>query len=65
MKPAKQFDCVAMKNAIQAKHRRQRRGLSDEQVRQAIAQRLASSDDPLARRWRELAESSSTRTVGA
>jgi hypothetical protein len=56
MRSAKRFDSVALKNAIQAKHRRQRRGLSDQQVRQAIARRLASSNDPLARRWRELTD---------
>ena len=65
MKSAKRFDSVALKNAIQAKHRRQRRGLSDVQVRQAIARRLASSNDPLARRWRELTDSPRTRTLGA
>lgn len=50
----KTYHCVIMKNAIQAKHRRQRAGLSDETVRQLITRRLADSDDPLARKWHRL-----------
>jgi hypothetical protein len=43
----KSFDAVEMKNAIQAKRRRERADMSDEQVRRSIAHRLDRSDDPL------------------
>jgi len=52
---AKAFDCVQMKHAIQARHARERQGLSDEQVRHLIARRLATSDDRVARMWRQVA----------
>lgn len=51
----KSFDAVEMKNAIQAKRRRERADMSDEQVRRSIAQRLDRSEDPLSRKWRRLA----------
>ena len=51
----KAFDAVEMKNAIQARRRRERANMSDEQVRHAIAERLDRSDDPLSCKWRRLA----------
>ncbi|MFH0979984.1 MAG: hypothetical protein V2A79_00410 [Planctomycetota bacterium] len=48
------IDCVAIKNAIQAQHLRERQGLTDEQVRRQIQERLATSDDVVARKWRRL-----------
>jgi len=50
----KTFDAVEMKNAIQAKHRGERMGMSPEQVRRSIAERLNTADDPLSRLWRRL-----------
>jgi hypothetical protein len=50
----KAFDAVEMKNAIQARRRRERANMSDEQVRHSIAERLDKSDDPLSRKWRRL-----------
>jgi len=54
MSGKKEFDCVEMKNAIQARLRKRYRGLSDEEVRRRIAHRLETSDDPIARKWREI-----------
>ena len=50
----KTFDCVKMKNAIQAKQRREWKGLPDEEVRRRVKERLDASDDPLARKWRRV-----------
>ena len=55
MKAKKTFDCVEMKNAIQARLRKEREGLTDEEVRQRIAEFLATSDDVVARKWRRIA----------
>lgn len=55
MNKTKTFDAVEMKNAIQAKHRREREGMSDEQMRLSVAERLGTSDHPLFRKWRRLA----------
>jgi len=54
MAAVKTFDCVELKNAIQAKQRREWKGLSDEEVRRRVQQRLDASNDPLARKWRRL-----------
>jgi hypothetical protein len=51
----KRFDCVKMKNDIQAAMRREFRGLSDAEIQARIEQDLATSDAPAARLWRELA----------
>jgi hypothetical protein len=56
MAAVKTFDCVEMKNAIQAQQRREWKGLSDEEMRRRIQKRLQTSDDPLARKWRRLRE---------
>jgi hypothetical protein len=54
MKKAKQFDCVKMKNDIQAKLRLRYRGMTDDQIQAAMERGLASSDSPPARLWRRL-----------
>jgi hypothetical protein len=54
MKRAKQFDCVKMKDEIQAKLLKQWHGLSDEEIRQEVQRKLAISDSPLAKLWRSL-----------
>jgi len=51
----KSFDCVEMKNAIQAQLSEEYEGLTPEQVRKRRQERLASSDSPVARKWRRLA----------
>ena len=54
MATVKTFDCVGTKDTIQARQRREWKGMSDEEVRRRIQQRLETSDDPLARKWRRL-----------
>ena len=55
MNKTKTFDAVEMKNAIQARRRQERGGMTDEEARLAIAGRLDTSDHPLSRKWRGLA----------
>jgi len=54
MKTAKQFDCVAMKNQIQAQEAERRGQLSDEEVRRQTEQELARSSSPVGKLWRSL-----------
>ena len=56
MTARKRLDCVEMKNAIQARLLEQREGLTDEEIQQQIAEFLATSDDPLARKWRRIGQ---------
>ncbi|MBN1489993.1 MAG: hypothetical protein JXA69_08755 [Phycisphaerae bacterium] len=44
-----------MKDEIQQRRHRQYAGLSDEQIRQRMREALATSSDPAARKWREIA----------
>jgi hypothetical protein len=62
-KKSKVFDCVEMKTRIQARLQAEWAGLSNEQVRERIQQRLAESDDPLAQWWRRVGESESRSPV--
>jgi hypothetical protein len=50
----KRFDCVKMKNDIQAAMLREYRGLSDAEIRARIERDLATSDSPAGRLWRDL-----------
>jgi hypothetical protein len=54
MKKAKEFDCVRMKDEIQARLARQWRGLTDEEIRERIRRKLATSKSPIAQLWRKL-----------
>ncbi len=65
MKPKKTFDCVEMKNAIQAKLREKHAGLSDEEIARQRRRWLETSDDPLARWWRSLPPSQFPRPTAA
>lgn len=56
MKRAKKFDCVSIKDEIQAKLTREYDGLSDEEIRRRTQQKLAASDSPIAKLWRSLAK---------
>ncbi|MGQ9651044.1 MAG: hypothetical protein ACUVXJ_13120 [Phycisphaerae bacterium] len=53
MTRAKKFDCVKMKNDIQARLAEQHRGLTDEQIREQVHRQLSTSNSPIARLWRE------------
>lgn len=61
MKTAKAFDCVKMKDRIQAKLRKEYRGLTDEQIRDRSRRKLATSDSPIARLWRSLNDAKGKR----
>jgi hypothetical protein len=50
----KTFDCVEMKNTIQAKLQKEYEGLTPEEVRKRRRAKLEAADDPLARKWRRL-----------
>jgi hypothetical protein len=52
----KDFDCVAMKDAVQQRHVQQYAGMTPRQRWQAVEAALATSDDVLARKWRSLRE---------
>jgi len=54
MKRKKAFDCVAMKDAIQAQHAEDYAGMTDEDRWEAVQRKLAASDDIVARKWRAL-----------
>jgi len=54
MKTAKHFDCVAMKNRIQAEQAERHRQLDDDQVRRKVRQELDRSTNPVGRLWQAL-----------
>lgn len=54
MPKVKKFDCVAMKEAAQAKHAKQYAGLTHEQIRQRVQQKLQTSKHPAAVWWRSI-----------
>jgi len=56
----KTFDCVEMKNQLQAAMERRYAGLTDEERREAMNRYLETSDDPVARKWRALASRETT-----
>ena len=54
MKTAKKFDCVRMKNEIQARIRKTSEGLSEEEMQRRRLDRLEHSNEPIAKLWRQL-----------
>jgi hypothetical protein len=54
MKATKTFDCVEMKNAVQAKLREEKQRLGEAEVMRRHHLWLETSEDPLARWWRSL-----------
>ena len=54
MTPDKTFDCIAMKDAIQAQHAKDYASMSHEERWKTIEARLAASDDIIAQKWRKL-----------
>jgi len=53
MMKSKTFDCVEMKRAIQEKHAREYAGMTSEEVAEHIQRKLAASDSPVAKWFRE------------
>jgi hypothetical protein len=60
MKKNKDFDCVEMKNELQARLAKKYEGLSDEEIARRRKEWLEKSDDPLAKWWRSIPISQST-----
>ena len=54
MSKDKPFDCIAMKDEIQARLAKEWEGLTDDQIRDRIRHNLETSDDMLARWWRKM-----------
>jgi hypothetical protein len=54
MPEPKSFDCVEMKNAIQARLREKYAGLTDVEIESRRRHWLETSDHPLARWWRAI-----------
>jgi len=59
-KKRKDFDCVAMKNAAQAKLRSDFAGMTDDEEREAITRELGASDGLVARKWRRVLQQHET-----
>ena len=62
MKADKRFDCVKMKDELQARLDEKYRGLTDEQIRERIRHELATSDGPIARLWRSVTQKPASPT---
>jgi len=54
MKTPKKFDCVRMKDQIQAQLREQWQGLTEEEIRAKVREHLATSDGEVAKWWRSV-----------
>ncbi len=54
MKMQKSFDCVEMKNTIQAQPQQQWEALTESQIRTEIQEHQATSDDEVAKWWRSV-----------
>jgi hypothetical protein len=50
----KDFNCVQMKNELQARMAERYKGLSDEEIARRRREWLEKSDDPLAKWWRSI-----------
>jgi hypothetical protein len=61
MKTAKKFDCVRMKDNIQADLLKQWRGVAPEDIRQEIERHLAASDSDVAKWWRSMEPTATKR----
>ena len=60
MRKKKTFDSVELKNAIQARLRKEYEGLSPQEVRKRPRAKLEASNDPLARKWQRLIKAQPT-----
>ncbi|MEK6642885.1 MAG: hypothetical protein AABZ08_03185 [Planctomycetota bacterium] len=54
MKPVKEFDCVRMKDDIQARLLTEWKGLSAREIRERIQADLEISQEPIAVWWRRI-----------
>ena len=51
----KSFDCVELKDAVQAALRKERARMTEKDIRAAALRELEAGKDPLAQLWRTLA----------
>ncbi len=63
MPKTKVFDCVEMKNRIQAEISMENEGLTDAEIAERRRVLLETSEDPVARKWRKLRRSDMTDTA--
>lgn len=54
MKTAKTFDCVQMKDEIQARLRAEWQGLTEQEIRARVREHLETSDSTVAKWWRAI-----------
>ena len=54
MRKQKEFDCVKMKNRIQAQLLKEWEGMSDDDIRREIHRKLDESQSPIAQFWRRI-----------
>ena len=54
MMKTKTFDCVAMKDAIQAKHAQEYAGMTPDEIANRIREKLAGSGHPVAVWYRDV-----------
>jgi hypothetical protein len=64
MTKPKAFDCVQMKNEIQARLAKKYAGLTLAERSERIEHELATSDDPIAIWWRKVREVNAARRAG-
>ena len=62
MERTKTFDCLAMKDVIQAENAQLYAEMPDEERWQSVERRLAESDDIVARKWRALCKRHAAET---
>lgn len=56
-RPTKSFDCVDLKNQIQAQLYEERKSLGDVEMQKRYREWLENSEDPLASWWRSIEQS--------
>jgi hypothetical protein len=56
----KSFDCVELKDTVQAALRKERAHMTEQDMRAAALRELEAGKDPLARLWRALAAQKKT-----
>jgi len=54
MNRSKTFDCVQMKDEIQARLRAEWQGLTEEEIRAKVPEHLETSDSSIAKWWRSV-----------
>jgi 5,10-methylene-tetrahydrofolate dehydrogenase/methenyl tetrahydrofolate cyclohydrolase len=54
MTKRKNLDCVKLKNQIQAELQEEYQGLSESEIMETRLKKILLSDDPIAKKWRNL-----------